>query len=607
MHDLVHETAALTNESTDALNNTMPTNGKPKMTAAYDYRNAKGALVFQVCRFEPGLVGESKTFRQRIPDGKGGWKWGLHGTPTVLYRLPELLASDGIAWIVEGEKDVDRLAALGLTATCNPMGAGKWQPAYSESLRGRHVIIIPDNDEPGRKHGELIRRALRGIAAGNTIILPLPDLPEKGDVSDWLDAGGDKASLALLAERAIAAEDARTAGQQAENVDADPLPDNEGNQHREDSPPPGAGSGFRFEPVDSATFAQADYRPSWLVRRLLVQGQPAIVGGPKKALKTSLIIDLALSIANGIPFLGEFTIPTPARVAVLSGESGEHTLQETAFRVCKAKGVNLAGADVLWEFRLPQLANLADMGALADGLVARQVRVLLLDPLYLCLLASVNHGLNPASMYDMGPLFAQVSRACLTRGCTPVLVHHFRQSRGANYDEPQLEDLAFAGIQEFARQWLLVGRREKYEPGTGQHRLWLSAGGSIGHGGVWAVDINEGTLDDDFRGRSWEVTVTTAGEENKIRDTKRREQKQRSEHELQDAEENKVLTALDGLSKDKAGVSFTTVRDSCGIGKTKVPAVFLRLKQKGIVEEIPVMVQAGKGLRQVKGLRRIVE
>jgi len=112
--------------------------------AVYDYRDEKGNLLFQVVSFR------GKRFRQRRPDGKGGWIWDLEGVRRVLYRLQELLAAhpDETIYIVEGEKDCDRLMNAGLVATTNPGGAGKWRAEYNEPLRGRAVVILSDNDNP---------------------------------------------------------------------------------------------------------------------------------------------------------------------------------------------------------------------------------------------------------------------------------------------------------------------------------------------------------------------------------------------------------------------------------------------------------------------------
>ena len=123
--------------------------------AAYDYQDAIGRVVFQVVRFEP------KTFRQcAIVDGKR--LWNMEGVVRVPYRLPELLANPASVWVVEGEKDVETLRAADQTATCNPGGAGKWLPAFSEHLRGKCVYLAPDIDEPGRKHMLDVLNSLAG-------------------------------------------------------------------------------------------------------------------------------------------------------------------------------------------------------------------------------------------------------------------------------------------------------------------------------------------------------------------------------------------------------------------------------------------------------------
>jgi putative DNA primase/helicase len=181
------------------------TNAKSKslgpIVGTYDYVDTDGKVVHQTLRYEP--PGRAKTFLQRRPDGNGGWIWKdvFKGITPVLYRLPELLAAANDQWVfvVEGEKDVENLRAIGLTATCNVMGAGKWRSHYAQWLTGRNVIVLEDNDKPGRDHAADVANQLLGKAA-TVRVLKLPDLPLKGDVSDWLAAGGTADKLLALVE-----------------------------------------------------------------------------------------------------------------------------------------------------------------------------------------------------------------------------------------------------------------------------------------------------------------------------------------------------------------------------------------------------------------------
>ncbi len=169
---------------------------KRRIVAQYDYRDEAGNVLFQAVRFEP------KDFRQRRPDGHGGWKWSVKGTRVIPYRLPELLAEPTRPVVVaEGEKDCDNLARSGVLATCNAGGAGKWTTEHAAFLRGRRVIVLPDHDEPGRRHAQQVAQLLHEIAESVKIV-ELPDLPDKGDVSDWLADGGTKTELEQLADAA---------------------------------------------------------------------------------------------------------------------------------------------------------------------------------------------------------------------------------------------------------------------------------------------------------------------------------------------------------------------------------------------------------------------
>lgn len=164
-----------------------------QVTATYDYRGPEGGLLFQVLRKVHPLTGE-KAFVQRRPDPSSftGWTWNLHGVERVLYHLPSLQKADPEqpVFLVEGEKDVDRLLQLGLVSTTNPGGAGKWAKHYARWLKGRHVVVIPDNDDSstrppcaGQRHAHQVARSLVGVA--DTVrLLELHGLPPKGDVSD---------------------------------------------------------------------------------------------------------------------------------------------------------------------------------------------------------------------------------------------------------------------------------------------------------------------------------------------------------------------------------------------------------------------------------------
>lgn len=152
----------------------------------YVYDDEQGKPLFRVIRSHP------KKFSQERFDG-GEWISGVGGVRRVLYRLPAILSKKWVC-IVEGEKDADRLWSIGIPATCNPGGAGKWRDEFSECLRNKKVVIIPDNDAQGSRHAGLVAKSLTPVT-NNIKIVNLPELPDKGDVSDWLNAGHSKDAL----------------------------------------------------------------------------------------------------------------------------------------------------------------------------------------------------------------------------------------------------------------------------------------------------------------------------------------------------------------------------------------------------------------------------
>ena len=161
-----------------------------KVVATYPYVDERGELLYEVVRYEP------KDFKQRRPDPseRGGWSWKTTGMRRVLYRLPAVLAADEV-FIVEGEKDVHTLGGAGLIATTASGGAkAPWLDEYSETLRGRRIIILPDQDQPGRERAAIVADKLKGIAASVIVV----NVPTGKDVTEYLERGWTVDSLLLL-------------------------------------------------------------------------------------------------------------------------------------------------------------------------------------------------------------------------------------------------------------------------------------------------------------------------------------------------------------------------------------------------------------------------
>jgi putative DNA primase/helicase len=183
--------------------------GEPART--YDYLDEQGNLLSQKVRNPPG---SAQRFWQRRPDGKGGWINNTQGVRKVLYRLPEMLeaiASQRTILVVEGEKDADSLWRIGIPATSSPDGASdigkaaKWHMAYSESLAGADIVVIPDHDDAGYAHANTTVKASVPVAKRVrmlTLAKHWPECPKGGDISDWLAAGHTRDELVALMESA---------------------------------------------------------------------------------------------------------------------------------------------------------------------------------------------------------------------------------------------------------------------------------------------------------------------------------------------------------------------------------------------------------------------
>jgi uncharacterized protein (DUF927 family) len=171
-----------------------------KQRATYIYRNESGTPLHRTVRLErrKGAEREKKFPQEHYENGK--WIPGLGEVRLVPYRLKKVLAAKRL-YIVEGEKDVKTLEKFGLVATTNPMGAGNWRPEYTPHFKDKSVVIFPDNDATGKEHAANVAAALLQVAK-SVRVLELPDLPEKGDITDWVNAGGTRKKLKSLVDAA---------------------------------------------------------------------------------------------------------------------------------------------------------------------------------------------------------------------------------------------------------------------------------------------------------------------------------------------------------------------------------------------------------------------
>jgi hypothetical protein len=199
---------------------------KMRLVATYVYQNADGTPRFEELRYEDGQGNKTFKIRHKGPDGTD--VWAMPEGPRVPYNLPLLVERPGArVYVPEGTKCVDRITLEGAVATTNALGAGKWGPDETAAVAGRpEVIVLPDNDPPGRDHGQKVAAAVYGQVAVVKVV-ELPGLPPKGDVVDWLDAGHSLAELDKITDAAPAweppAEQVPATGQASPTGEADSL------------------------------------------------------------------------------------------------------------------------------------------------------------------------------------------------------------------------------------------------------------------------------------------------------------------------------------------------------------------------------------------------
>lgn len=399
----------------------------------YDYHDEDGVLLYQVVRFEP------KDFRPRRPDGAGGWLWNLQNVRRVVYCLDELPEQTRV-FLVEGEKDADRLRALGLAATTTPGGAASWRDEYAQQIRDAavvEVVAVPDHDPAGLGY---VMRAAAGLTVLGVMVrvLELPGLREKEDVSDWLDAGHGTDELRALADQAPVF----GAAHQADRAGFEPCPIE---PNGSGGPvPPEAADDLALTPL-GALLEERDDAPAWLVENRLPAGGLGLLAGKPKAGKSTMARCLALRVARGEPFLGFPTLRGPVIYLALEEKRSE---VRAHFRALGA-----TGADPIYV--LCAAAPLDALARLRREVERRRPVLIIIDPLFRLLRVPAERGNDYAFMTAaLEPLLTLAHET----GAHVLVVHHLGKGERADGDAILGSTAIFAAVDTA----LLLKRSERY-------------------------------------------------------------------------------------------------------------------------------------------------
>lgn len=350
----------------------------------YDYEDQSGEVVLQVVRYE------GKQFRQRRPNGSGGYIWNAKGVPPLLYRLPEIieaLSQDKQIFMVEGEKDADALRDRGINATTNPGGAGSLSGGHAEHLKGGDVIILPDNDRAGHQHAESVAEEL--VKAGARVrTVNLPGLGRKEDVSDWLEKGG---TVEQLNELVTQASDWRPPQQSVFRVcwwgDEDSFP-----------------------------------QRKWLIKDFLAQGELSFLYAPSGGGKSFFALHIGACISHGIDWFGHRVSDGPVVYVAAEGASG-FVRRMKAWRQahCLERRVPFA--------LTPKVLNLRSNKTDADNLInhVEQISRICGQPVKLIVIDMLSRmlgGGTDADPRDIAEFLTLIEKVREESGAHVMVVHH---------------------------------------------------------------------------------------------------------------------------------------------------------------------------------------
>lgn len=510
-------------------------NGLGELEKVYDYTDANGTVVFQVCRFE------GKQIRLRQPDSNGGYIWNIKGVAPIPYNLPAVTKAHTI-YICEGEKDCDTLNALGYTTATNSNGAGKWNSILNKFFKDKEVVILPDNDEPGRKHAELVAHSLAGHASSIKVV-EFSDLPEKADVTDFLNS---LSTQSIIRKRFCL--DSRIACTYFWEPQAEIEPIIEA-------------EGFSLSSISATELMLTDFPPVSEVigQGILPEGCGLMLAGEAKTGKSLLSLEWAIHLALGRSlFDGLIPVPKARKVLFFQVENPERQIKFRLSRMMEGLGLtetpeNIFFADRNFRYNLLNAKFLAEMIHLINECGAE---VFIIDPL------SSFHSVDENNNVLMRNVLDQITFISTTTGASSIVVHHFGKQRIDQQEKDRTRGAS--SIQGwYDTHCMLVNKQHE------EKTLRVVKFGPLRHGAEIKPILIE--RDDNFISHVTEVDsmITPQDVENVINDNfgGRVESAYKLQTALIDEFDCSRITTIRAI---KEAEKFGRIRAINGVGKTKI-------------------------------------
>lgn len=388
-----------------------------ELVATYDYYDPDRKLLYQKLRYERIVDGKKvKDFIQRAPLDKNKWKYSLEGIKKVIYKLPEVIMSNMVI-VVEGEKCADRVNSLNLLhgndkfkviATTSFDGAGKWKSEYSPYFTGKYVVIFPDNNDIGKRHALDISNSVYPFAHVVKIV-DLPNLPEKGDIYDYLE---DHSVEELLKEIKSAHRWNPDSGQEKEKEKPSFFVTIENLL-------PGGESGF-----------------DWIIPGIIHRESRGIFVAAPKAGKSVIALDLGVALASCQPWLG-IQPPKVVRTAIISREDGAQLTRERTYAFLKGRGIDSAiiNRDLFFNTHKQRQNFSLD----TDEDVEDAAKALKEDGIEFCIVDVLNkiHSADENSNTEMTKVMAKFDYIRDISGSQIAIIHHDTKSSMPGSKKPR--------------------------------------------------------------------------------------------------------------------------------------------------------------------------